>query len=71
MRDTSPDFVKPINEMTESERMAAATRLEEQRLEVIREIEDIMAELSGELRQGKYKRRRFKLGKSPNDFGAK
>ena len=71
MRDTSPDFVKSVTDMTEAERMAAATRLEEQRLEVIREIEDIMAELSGELRQGKHKRRRFKLGKSPNDFGSK
>ena len=71
MRDTSSDFTKPVRNMTEAERIAAARRLDEQRAEVVYEIEQIMKELSDEMRNGRYKRRRFKLGKSPNDYGSK
>lgn len=71
MRDTSLDFTKPVRDMTEAERTRAIKRLEEQREEIVYEIEELMKEISKEMRTGRYKARRFKLGKSPNDYSYK
>ena len=71
MKDTSPDFTRSVSDMTDTDRAAAISRLEEQREQVISEIEEIMQELSQEMKTSRYKARRFKLGKSPNDYSAK
>lgn len=58
---------KPVKDMTESEREAAIERLTEIRGEIVYQIEDIMQTVSKVTRRGHFKRRRHKLGKSPND----
>ncbi len=68
MRDTSPDMTRPISEMTEAERREAIARLEEQRNEVILELEDVMRDVASEMKRRGLSRRRYKFGKSPNDY---
>lgn len=68
MRDTSPDFTKPPSEMTEAERREAIARLEEQRNEIIIELEAVMRDVATEMKRPRLARRRYKLGKSPNDY---
>ncbi len=68
MRDTSPDFVKPVSEMTDAERREAIARLEEQRKEVIIELEEVMRDAAREMKRRRLARRRYKLGSSPNDY---
>jgi hypothetical protein len=68
MKDTSPDFTKPVSEMTDAERREAIARLEEQRREVIIELEEIMREAASGMKKRRLCRRRYKLGSSPNDY---
>ncbi|MBR7117569.1 MAG: hypothetical protein IKC87_07680 [Clostridia bacterium] len=60
-------FTKKVSDMTDVERRRAIERLESLRDETVYEIEDIMNEISLEMGLPKYRRRRYKLGDSPND----
>ena len=67
-RKTCDDiFGKRVSDMTEAERLSAIERLEAMRDEVMFQIEELMGEVSAETGAKKHKRRRYKLGKSPND----
>ena len=68
MRDTSPDMTRAISEMTDAERREAIARLEEQRNEVILELESVMRDAASEMKRRGLARRRYKHGKSPNDY---
>lgn len=68
MKDKSPDMTRPLSQMTEAERREAIARLEEQRSEIILELEDVMREAAEQMKSPKLSRRRYKLGKSPNDY---
>ena len=54
--------------MSREERAANIKDNEMVRASIIARIEDVIAELSDECGVKKYKKRRFKLGKSPNDI---
>ncbi len=64
-------FKKPVSDMTEDERRAAIERLEGMRDEIVYQIEEIMQRAAKATKKGGLKRRRYKLGKSPNDRSAK
>jgi hypothetical protein len=49
-------------------RLGAAKQLEKERFEVICEIEKIMAEYAKLTGEKSYAKRKYKLGKAPNDF---
>ncbi len=51
-------------------RVATAKQLEKERFEVIRDMEKIMAEYAKLTGIKAYAKRKYKLGKAPNDFKA-
>ena len=51
-------------------RAGAAKQLEKERFEVIREMEKVMAEYAKLTGDKAYAKRKYKLGKAPNDFKA-
>lgn len=61
------EYDKTTNQMAEKEREEAIRELEEQRDLLIFEIEDLLSKLSKKLKFRKLVRRRYRLGKSPND----
>ena len=61
------EYDKTTNQMAEKEREEAIRELEEQRELLIFEIEDLLSKLSKKLKCRKLVRRRYRLGKSPND----
>ena len=51
-------------------RAGAAKQLEKERFEVIRDMEKVMAEYAKLTGDKAYAKRKYKLGKAPNDFKA-
>ncbi len=58
-----------VSEMTAAERRDYTAELEELRLDVIREMESIMTKAAKEMKRSRLARRKYPLGKSPNDYG--
>lgn len=67
-REASPIYSKPVSDMTEAERLTAINELEAIRNDIISQVEGIMLEVARETKNSRYKRRKYKLGKSPNDI---
>ena len=67
-KNNAPLFTTSVAEMSREERAANIKDNEMVRASIIARIEDVIAELSDECGVKKYKKRRFKLGKSPNDI---
>jgi len=61
-------FEANVRDMTEKERLSAIEEVEDARFEVVYQIEAIMKELSLETKNKRYRSRKYKLGKSPNDY---
>ena len=51
-------------------RVGMAKQLEKERFEVIRDMEKVMAEYAKLTGDSSYAKRKYKLGKAPNDFKA-
>lgn len=49
-------------------RVGMAKKLEKERFEVVREMEKLMAEYAKLTGNSAYAKRKYKLGKAPNDF---
>ena len=62
---------RPLRSMTDKDRRRYIYDLEDARCETIREIEEIMQKASYATKKKAMRRRKFKLGKSPNDWVAK
>ncbi len=67
-RNDSIIYSKPPTEMTEEERLAAISELEGERRALVAEIELLMEAAARSSGIKRYKRRKYKLGKSPNDL---
>ena len=52
-------------------RSSEAEELERKRLEIIKDIEDLMEEYARITDDNRFTKRKFKMGKAPNDFGSK
>lgn len=65
---------KNIAKLSETEviqgRVGMAKQLEKERFEVIRDMEKVMAEYAKLTGEKSYAKRKYKLGKAPNDFKA-
>ena len=66
-RKKSP--VAPVETMRESERDSEIDRLERERLRINTEIEQVLKNYAKESGNRRLRRRRYKMGKSPNDYG--
>ena len=59
----------PVDTMRESERDSEIDKLERERLRINTEIEQVLKNYAKESGNRKLRRRRHKMGKSPNDYG--
>lgn len=57
-----------VSEMTSQDKKSYTAELEGLRSDVIREIEAIMSKVAKDTKRKKLARRRYSLGKSPNDY---
>lgn len=60
-------FTIPVSEMGRDERAAHINDNESIRAHIVERMERILVELSYETGNKRYKKRRYRLGKSPND----
>ena len=60
-----------MNAMTDEEREAAIEKLESERLSVVLALESVMKEFARETGRRSLGKRRFKVGKAPNDWRGK
>ena len=58
-----------LSELTEAERLEYIKKLEDERDDVIFELEQLMKRSAKLLKKRSLSRRRYKLGRSPNDRG--
>ena len=65
------EYDKKTMDMAEKEREDAIRQFEEARELIIYEIEDIMSKLGKKLKCRKLVKRRYRLGKAPNDIEKK
>ena len=65
-KKTEPEVVDTMREGDKDNEIA---RLERERLRVNTEIEQVLKNYAKESGNAKLRRRRFKMGKSPNDYG--
>ena len=59
----------PVESMSEKERADEIARLERERLRINTEIEQVLKNYARESGNKKLRKRRYKIGKSPNDYG--
>ena len=62
---------KPLRELSQEERERVILDLERQRAEIVWDIEQVMRLIAKQTGERSLKKRKFKLGQSPNDFGYK
>ena len=62
---------RPLRSMTDKDRRRYINDLEDARMETVREIEEIMQKASYLTKKRAMRRRKYKLGKAPNDWQAK
>ena len=62
------DELDDVSTMTDAEREKAIASLEARRGEITEELEALMAKYARLTKNRKIRRRKFKLGKAPNDF---
>ena len=62
-----PLFSQPVSQMSREERLNAIKDNQDLRADIIKRIESVLLELSQETGNKRYRKRKYKLGKSPND----
>ena len=62
------ESARPLRSMTDKDRRRNIENLEQARADVVRQIEEIMLEAAQMTGKKVMKRRKYKLGKAPNDW---